>query len=96
MLHTNTGSIQEEKRDGLLTLRLEFKLFHLSVLFSRLLTLSNIHPGAHTSNDRRLFFLRGHHHQDREADGRTGGRGHGHSRLAALQAEDYEPLPAGE
>lgn len=38
----------------------------------------------------------GHNNQDGEADGRAGGHWHRHSSLAALQAEDYEPVPAGE
>lgn len=43
-----------------------------------------------------VSLLQGHHHQDGEADGRAGGLRHRHSGLAALPAEDHEPLPAGE
>lgn len=43
-----------------------------------------------------VSWLQGHHHQDGEADGRAGGLRHRHSGLAALPAEDHEPLPAGE
>lgn len=48
------------------------------------------------STDSGVSLLQGHHHQDGEADGRAGGLRHRHSGLAALPAEDHEPLPAGE